>query len=67
MAIDFSRVPAWAWGVRPMNVVKQTCDYYLDKEMESLIEEFRRNAHCERMTICFTIIALEALMDIDNG
>ncbi len=60
---DFSTVPGWAWGIRPMNVVRQTVDCYLDKEMEELIAELGNQAHCERLAICFTIIALEALLE----
>lgn len=63
MGFDFSTVPGWAWGIKPMNVVKQTCDYYLDKEMGELIAELRHQAHCERLAICFNVIALEALIE----
>ena len=47
----------------PLNVFKQTCDYYLDREMDELITELRHQAHCERLAICFNIIALEALIE----
>ena len=39
------------------------CDYYFDKEMEELIVELRHQAHCERLAICFNVIALEALIE----
>lgn len=63
MSFDFSTVPAWAWGIRPMNVVKQTVDYYMDKEMEELIAELGKQVHYERMAVGFTVIALEALLE----
>lgn len=49
MSFDFSTLLAWASGIRPMNVVKQTVDYY--------------QVHCERMAVGFTVIALEALLE----
>lgn len=62
MGFDFSTVPGWAWGIRPMDVVKQTFDYIMDREFEALITEISHQIHCENLTIGFTVIALESLL-----
>lgn len=62
MKFDFSTVPGWAWGIRPMNVVQQTFDHIMDKEFEALIAEIDYQIHCENLTRGFTVIALESLL-----